>query len=81
VISAMADITTQHLYISDPDHPHYPEQGYLTGEMISLLGQPMAKFKLDACRHGTDACFVSKGQLTQVISRPTIKRTRARERQ
>jgi hypothetical protein len=71
------DVTKRHLYISDPSHPHYPEQGYLTGEAISLLGQPMAKFRLDNCRHGGDACFVSKGQLSPVISRPT-KATRRR---
>lgn len=52
--------------IVDPEHPHYPEHGEFTGEVISLLGKPMAKVKLDACRHGTDACFVSKGQVAEV---------------
>jgi hypothetical protein len=77
VINETGDVTKKHLYISDPNHPHYPEQGYLTGEVISLLGQSMAKFRLDNCRHGGDACFVSKGQLSAVISRPT-QRTRRR---
>jgi hypothetical protein len=69
------DITKKHLYISDPKHPHYPEQGYLTGEVISLFGSKMAKFRLDHCRHGVDACFVSHGQLARVISRPVSRRT------
>lgn len=51
--------------IIDPDHPHYPEHGEFTGETILLLGKPMAKVKLDGCRHGTDACFVSKGQIIE----------------
>ena len=51
--------------ISDPDHPHYPESGTLTGEIISLLGTPMALLKLDSCRHGTDGCYVSKGQVVK----------------
>lgn len=49
--------------IVDPDHPHFPEHGELTGKMIRLLGTPMAEMKLDHCRHGTDACFISKGQV------------------
>lgn len=51
--------------IIDGEHPHYPEHGYLTGEVISLFGKPMAKVKLDNCMHGTDACFVSQGQIAQ----------------
>jgi hypothetical protein len=72
------DITQKHLYISDPNHPHYPEQGYLTGEVISLLGSNMAKFRLDHCRHGGDACFVSAGQLAPVVSRPVQNARRRR---
>ena len=56
---------TLRVRIVDPEHPHYPEHGEMTGEIISLLGKPMAKVKLDACRHGTDACFVSKGQIAE----------------
>lgn len=51
--------------IIDPNHPHYPEHGFLTGEVISLFGKPMAKVKLDSCQHGTDACFVSTGQIAR----------------
>lgn len=52
--------------ICDETHPHYPETGVLTGEMISLFGTPMAKLALDNCEHGTDACFVSKGQVVSL---------------
>jgi hypothetical protein len=51
--------------IVDPEHPHFPEHGEFTGEMIMLLGTPMAKVKLDHCQHGTDACFVTKGQVAK----------------
>lgn len=64
----MNDVTMLHFYISDPDHPHYPEQGYLTGEVVSVFGEKMAKFKLDNCRHGGDACLVMHGQLTRVVN-------------
>jgi len=65
----VSDVTSIHFYISDPDHPHYPEQGYLTGDVTSVFGEMMAKFKLDNCRHGVDACFVQHGQLVRVVSR------------
>lgn len=53
--------------ISDPTHPHYPEAGYLTGEVIRLVtGTSMAKVRLTTCIHGTDACFVTKGQVRQI---------------
>ena len=49
--------------ICDRDHPHWPERGVLTGEMVMLFGQPMAKMALSDCQHGTAACLVSKGQV------------------
>jgi hypothetical protein len=51
------------VFISDREHPHCGETGVLTGKMISLFGKPMAEVKLDHCRHGTDGCFVSPGQI------------------
>lgn len=51
--------------ICDPKHPHYPESGWLTGEMITVLGKPMALLRLDDCRHGTDGCYVGKGQVAE----------------
>lgn len=49
--------------VCDPDHPHYGEIGTFTGKVISILGTDMAEVKLDHCRHGTDGCFVKKGQV------------------
>lgn len=56
--------------ISDPRHPHFGERGELTGEVIRLKdgvddGAPMAYVRLIDCRHGTDACYVSKGQIRE----------------
>lgn len=64
---------TIHVRISDPEHPHYPETGVLAGEMISVLGKTMALVKLDSCRHGTDACYVSKGQVSE-LRKPGVSR-------
>jgi hypothetical protein len=53
--------------ITDPEHPHYPETGRFTGEVIRpIWGEEMAKVALDNCRHGTDACFVSPGQIAEI---------------
>jgi hypothetical protein len=49
--------------ITKRDHPHYRETGFMTGKVISLLGKSMAELKLENCRHGTDGCFVSKGDI------------------
>ncbi len=56
--------------ICDPQHPHFDECGELTGEVIRLKGgtddgTPMAYVRLFDCRHGTDACYVSKGQIRE----------------
>lgn len=57
----MADERVQ---IIDPDHPHFPEHGVFTGKVIKMIwGARMAEVKLDNCQHGTDACFVSPGQI------------------
>lgn len=53
------------VYVSDRKHPHYGESGELTGKIISVLGTSMAEVKLDDCKHGTDGCFVEKGQVTR----------------
>ena len=72
------EIKAQRMRIVDADHPHVGEFGYLTGEMISVLGAPMAKFRLDACKHGGDACFVSKGQIEADTFKPRRVTRRAR---
>ncbi len=56
--------------ICDPKHPHFDERGELTGEVIRLKdgtddGTQMAYVRLRDCRHGTDACYVSKGQIRE----------------
>lgn len=56
--------------ITDPKHPHYPETGRYTGDIIKpIWGGKMALIKLDSCRHGTDACYVSPGQIQQIPER------------
>ena len=49
--------------ITDTQHPHYPEQGRLTGDVISLFGKQMLEVRLEACRHETEACFASQDQM------------------
>jgi hypothetical protein len=49
------------------DHPHRGEYGELTGDVIRLVtGSKMARVKLEACRHGGDACYVSPGDVREV---------------
>jgi len=60
---------TIYVQITDREHPHFREYGVLTGKVIRMnfgRQQLMAEVKLDNCRHGTDACFVEKGQVTEV---------------
>lgn len=62
----MTDPTQRLLMITDPAHPHYPETGRFTGKVVTMKfgdKRPMAEVKLDNCKHGTDACFVSRGQI------------------
>jgi hypothetical protein len=61
------------LLISDPAHPHYLESGRFTGKVIRLFGQMMAEVRLDHCKHGTDGCFVSQGQIKFVEEAPPGK--------
>jgi len=57
--------------IVDREHPHYPEAGQATGETITFRGGgKMAKIRLLSCRHGTDACFVSPGQVREIPEPP-----------
>ena len=55
-------------------HPHFEEFGRFTGKIIKMrfgLQEEMAEVALEHCRHGMEACFVSKGDLIQVAERPT----------
>lgn len=49
-------------------HPHCGEYGHFTGEVIKMVttGNRMALVKLEACKHGTDACYVSPGDVSEV---------------
>lgn len=57
------EMKSKRVRIVNRDHPHYRETGFLTGEVVSLLGKPMARVTLEQCKHGTDACFISKGDI------------------
>lgn len=64
----MSTTTPIRVQIVDRSHPHFPEHGVLTGKIIRLItGSQMAEVKLDHCQHGTDACFVSPGQITEEL--------------
>lgn len=58
--------------IVNRDHPHFEEYGRFTGKIITMKfsGADMAEVKLENCRHGGDACFVSRGDVRQVQERP-----------
>lgn len=53
------------VFIWDRTHPHAGESGFLTGKIISLFGELMAEVSLENCKHGTDGCFVRKGQIAK----------------
>jgi hypothetical protein len=58
--------------IVNRQHPHFEEYGRFTGKIITMrfgAGNQMAEVKLESCRHGTDGCFVSKGDVIQVAER------------
>jgi len=53
-------------------HPHFEEYGRFTGKIITMRfgnREQMAEVKLEHCCHGTDGCFVSKGDVRQVQER------------
>lgn len=50
-------------------HPHAGEYGRFTGKIITMnfgKREPMAEVKLESCKHGTDGCFVNKGDVRAV---------------
>ena len=57
------ELMAQTVRIVNAEHPHYRETGTLTGKVIAVLGKTMAEVRLMDCRHGTDGCFVSKGDI------------------
>jgi hypothetical protein len=55
--------------IVNPSHPHFEEYGRFTGKIIRMKygrQDEMAEVRLENCRHGTDGCFVGKGDVDQV---------------
>lgn len=59
--------------IVNREHPHFEEYGRFTGTVITMRfgdQRPMAEVKLEHCRHGGDACFVSKGDIAAMPERP-----------
>ncbi len=72
------DLTTVRMRISDPDHPHYGESGYLTGEILRMkfTHESMAKLRLEHCQHGVDACYIAKGQIQRDELQPPRPRKR-----
>ena len=62
----------QRVQIVNRKHPHFEEYGRFTGKIITMrFGQNnrMAEVKLEHCRHGTDGCFVSPGDVRAVGER------------
>lgn len=58
--------------IVNREHPHFEEYGRFTGRIVTMRfgdGKQMAEVALENCRHGTDGCFVSKGDVKQVAER------------
>jgi hypothetical protein len=74
------DLRTVRMRIVNREHPHYEEFGYLTGKIVTMRfsGHEMAEFRLENCRHGGDACFVSKGDLARDTLQPQPERPRKR---
>jgi hypothetical protein len=68
----MADQLLPRVQIVNRKHPHFEEYGRFTGKVITMRfgsKEPMAEVKLEHCRHGTDGCFVSQGDVRQVQER------------
>lgn len=64
-------MTHARVQIVNRKHPHFEEYGRFTGKVITMRfnGDQMAEVKLEHCRHGTDGCFVNKGDVIQVAER------------
>ena len=62
----------QRVQIVNRKHPHFEEYGRFTGKIITMKfgkQESMAEVKLENCRHGTDGCFVNKGDVIAVRER------------
>lgn len=70
--------TRERVRITDPNHPHYPETGWLTGEIIKPFWGTMGKVQLDHCKHEVDACYVWPSQITPIPHEGERQRPRRR---
>lgn len=64
--------TMPRVQIVDRQHPHFEEYGRFTGKIITMkfgTREQMAEVALENCRHGSDGCFVRKGEVKQVAER------------
>ncbi len=62
----------QRVQIIDRQHPHFEEYGRFTGKIVTMTfgtHESMAEVKLENCRHGSDGCFVLKGEVRLVAER------------
>lgn len=62
----------QRVQIVSRRHPHFEEYGRFTGHIVTMkfgTREAMAEVKLENCRHGSDGCFVSKGEVKAVPER------------
>ncbi len=69
---APRDRRLQRVQIVNRQHPHCEEYGRFTGRIVTMkfgTREPMAEVKLENCRHGSDGCFVSKGEVQAVPER------------
>lgn len=64
--------TLQRVQIVNRQHPHFEEYGRFTGKVIQMkfgTREQMAEVALENCRHGSDGCFVVKGEVKAVAER------------
>jgi hypothetical protein len=65
----MSEQKLPRIQIVNREHPHFEEYGRFTGKIVVMKfgsGTQMAEVKLEHCRHGTDGCFVSVGDVRTV---------------
>lgn len=61
---ALFNPSTQRYQITRRGHPHYPEVGRLTGEIIKSTGQQI--IELENCQHGTERSAVQKEEIKKI---------------
>ena len=62
----------QRVQIIARQHPHFEEYGRFTGKIVTMnfgTRVQMAEVTLEHCRHGSDGCFVRKGEVKAVPER------------